>query len=106
MKPLFAILIAAVSLQFTATSAQALIFGCGRNKCESTGDFEPPKSTFRISSRRISTEWETRYDCLTCGNKVAYRVRVATYRDRYSNGVQRTWKCVLEHEDQGTTFTK
>jgi len=105
MKPLFAILIAAVSLQFTATSARA-IFGCGRHKCERTGDFQRPKRTFLMSSRRINAEWENRYDCLPCGNKVPYRAKVATFRDRYSNGVQRTWKCVIDREDQSPIYTK
>lgn len=73
----------------TAQAFRFLRCECGR------GDYKPPRGVVRYSTVRIRTEWEDRKVCLPCGRHEHYRVKVITYRDRYSNGVQRTWKCVV-----------
>ena len=64
-------------------------------KCESKGDYKPPRGVYKVFSRRVKTEWEHRQHCLPCGRRIPYKVKVITYRDRYSNGISRTWKCVV-----------
>lgn len=63
--------------------------------CEAVDDYEPGKGVVKLWTCRIKTEWEHRHHCLPCGRKEPYKVKVITYRERYSNGVQRTWKCVV-----------
>lgn len=91
----FSLLIAACALQLSIVPAEA-----GRkDKCEGVGHYEPPKGVYKFWSRKIKKEWETRYHCLPCGRKVPYKVQVITYRDRYSNGVSNTWKCVVRDSE-------
>lgn len=91
-KHLFTLLIAAIVMQFLAASANAGLF---HNKCESTGDYKPPKGVIKYYTCRVKKEWEVRQHCLPCGRKVPYKVKVITYRDRFSDGSSRTWKCVV-----------
>jgi len=78
-----------------------------KNKCECVGDYKPKKGVFRMYRVKLRKEWETRYYCNTYGggknsyggktsvvDKQPYRVLVTTYRERYSDGTQRVWKCV------------
>lgn len=48
-----------------------------------------------MSTARVKTEWGHRHHCLPCGRKIPYKVKVITYRDRYTDGTARTWKCVV-----------
>lgn len=82
-----------IALAFSAAvpTAEAGLF----HKCESRGDYKAPRGVIKISSFPIKSEWEERKICLPCGRYEHYKVKVITYRDRYSNGVQRTWKCVV-----------
>ncbi|MEM9280681.1 MAG: hypothetical protein AAGA96_02550 [Verrucomicrobiota bacterium] len=96
MKSFLILALAVTSLQLTTTSAHAIrLF---RN-CECYGDYKPPRGAIKISSCRIRTEWETRYHCLPCGNRIPYEVKVITFRDRYSNGATRVWKCVVRGKE-------
>ena len=92
------ILIAAVSMQLSMTSAEAGRF----SKCECAGQYEAPRGVYRMWTRKINKEWETRQHCLPCGRFVPYQVQVITFRARYSNGVCHTWKCVVA----GTEITQ
>ena len=77
-----------------------------KNKCECVGDYKPAKGVFRMYRVKLHKQWETRYYCSTHGGKNSYggknvnvdkrpyRVLVTTYRERYSDGTQRIWKCV------------
>ncbi len=87
----FLLLIAVFLMQGFASSATAGLF----HKCESRGDYKPPKGVIKYSTRKLGKEWETRYHCLPCGRKIPYKVKVITYRDRYSDGSSRIWKCVV-----------
>ncbi|MDF1859831.1 MAG: hypothetical protein P1U87_06420 [Verrucomicrobiales bacterium] len=90
------LLLTAVALQAFATTAEAGLFGpCRANKCETLGDYKPNKGVIKYYTCKIKKEWETRQHCLPCGRKIPYKVKVITYRDRYSDGTQRTWKCVV-----------
>lgn len=66
-----------------------------KNKCECVGDYKPNKNVVKYYTVRVNKEWEVRQHCLPCGRKVPYKVKVITYRDRFSDGTQRTWKCVV-----------
>jgi hypothetical protein len=63
--------------------------------CEAVEPYEPGKGVYKLWTARIKTEWEQRHHCLPGGRKAPYKVKVITYRERYSDGVQRTWKCVV-----------
>lgn len=88
-------LFAAVALQVSATPASAFNCHCRFKHCETCGDYKPPKGVIKWYTVRIKKEWEHRVHCLPCGRKEPYKVKVITYRDRYSDGTQRTWKCVV-----------
>ncbi len=70
---------------------------CGR--CEGIDDYKPPRGVLKLWTWPIKTEWEQRHHCLPCGRKVPYTVKVVTYRERYTDGTQRTWKCVLSRTE-------
>lgn len=72
-------------------SAQAGRF----NHCECVDDYQPAKGVLKLWTLPIKTEWEQRHHCLPCGRKLPYKVKVITYRERYTDGTQRTWKCVV-----------
>jgi hypothetical protein len=77
---------------FSATGpAQAGRF----SHCECVGDYTPPRGAVKMFTARVKTEWEHRFQCLPCGRKLPYKVKVITYRDRYTDGTARTWKCVV-----------
>lgn len=63
--------------------------------CEHVEDYQPNKGVLKLWTWPIKTEWEQRYHCLPCGRKIPYKVKVITYRERYTDGTQRTWKCVV-----------
>lgn len=63
--------------------------------CECVDDYQPAKGVLKLWTARIKTEWEHRHHCLPCGRKLPYKVKVITYRERYTDGTQRTWKCVV-----------
>ncbi len=65
------------------------------SRCEAVDPYKPGKGVYKLWTRRINTKWEQRQHCLPCGRKAPYKVKVITFRERYSNGVQRTWKCVV-----------
>ncbi|MCB1206899.1 MAG: hypothetical protein KDN18_21780 [Verrucomicrobiae bacterium] len=79
------------SLAASPTVARAGLF---RN-CECVDDYKPAKGVLKLWTLPIKTEWEQREHCLPCGRKVPYKVKVITYRERYTDGTQRTWKCVV-----------
>jgi hypothetical protein len=90
-KPLSIFLLSLCSLfLFTGLSEAGL-----KEKCECVGDYTPPRNTIKIFCWPVKTEWEQRYHCLPCGRKIPYKVKVVTYLDRYSDGTQRKWKCVV-----------
>lgn len=88
--PLFAL-----AFFFDVSSAEARGGHGLYNFCECTGHYQPPRGVVKYYTMPIKIEWEHRKECLPCGKIKPYRVKVITYRDRYSNGVQRTWKCVV-----------
>tara|TARA_R110000850_G_scaffold169388_20_gene294685 strand:- start:556 stop:861 length:306 start_codon:yes stop_codon:yes gene_type:complete len=96
MKTLVTILTIAVVTQFSLPSANASGFS---RKCDCVGDYRPPKGVIKYWTCRVSTETEVRYHCLPCGRKSAYTVKVITYRDRFSDGSNRLWKCVVSEPD-------
>jgi hypothetical protein len=63
--------------------------------CECVGDYTPPRGAVKMFTARVKTEWEQRHHCLPCGRKIPYKVKVITYRERYTDGTARTWKCVV-----------
>jgi len=63
--------------------------------CECVDDYKPAKGVLKVWTLPIKTEWEHRHHCLPCGRKLPYKVKVITYRERYTDGTQRTWKCVV-----------
>lgn len=63
--------------------------------CECVDDYKPNKGVLKLWTWPIKTEWELRHHCLPCGRKIPYKVKVITYRERYTDGTQRTWKCVV-----------
>lgn len=74
--------------------------GLGRfSHCECQGDYQPPKGVVKWYTRRVRTEWEHREHCLPCGKRYPYKVKVITYRERYSDGSVRTWKCVVSRTE-------
>lgn len=77
-------------------AAEATDHGFGRfSHCECRGDYEPPRGVVKWATWRVRTDWEHREHCLPCGRRYPYKVKVITYRDRYSDGSVRTWKCVV-----------
>lgn len=92
MKFFLTLTFASLVLFAFASPAEARWF----TKCECVVKYQPPKGVVKVWQRRVKSEWETRYHCLPCGRKVPYKVKVVTYRDRYSDGSTRTWKCVVE----------
>ncbi|MCG8601210.1 MAG: hypothetical protein MI807_13795 [Verrucomicrobiales bacterium] len=94
-KHAFTILLSVFALQCFAFDASAGLFTKRRDKCECVGDYKPPKGVTKYFTCKVKKEWETRQHCLPCGRKIPYKVQVITYRDRYSDGSQRTWKCVV-----------
>lgn len=64
-------------------------------RCEHLDDYKPAKGVLKMWTWPIKTEWEQRHHCLPCGRKEPYKVKVITYRERYTDGTQRTWKCVV-----------
>jgi len=93
-QPLLTLLLSAIVLTGSLSIAEA-----GRKRCESTGTYEPPRGVYRVWSRKLNKRWETYHHCLPCGRKIPYRVRVVTYRDRYSNGVIHEWDCILRETE-------
>jgi hypothetical protein len=94
MKHSYARSLFALALAFffvTADTAQAGRF-C---HCEVVDDYKPAKGVLKLWTVSIKTEWEHRHHCLPGGRKLPYKVKVITYRERYTDGVQRTWKCVV-----------
>lgn len=63
--------------------------------CECVGDYTPPRGVLKMFTARVKTEWENRHHCLPGGRKIPYKVKVITYRERYTDGSSRTWKCVV-----------
>lgn len=69
--------------------------------CECVDDYQPAKGVLKLWTWPIKTEWEERHHCIPGGPKSpvrttnAYKVKVITYRERYTDGTQRTWKCVV-----------
>lgn len=98
--PLFgaALLVAAMLAPETAEASGPGLFG-RFSHCECRGDYRPPQGVVRWGTRRIRTEWEHREHCLPCGRRYPYKVKVITYRDRYSDGSVRTWKCVVSRTE-------
>ncbi|MEM6279930.1 MAG: hypothetical protein AAF733_10660 [Verrucomicrobiota bacterium] len=84
-------LVGAFALFFAVDTAEAGRF----SKCESAGDYTPPRGVVKWFTVRKKTEWEHRHHCLPCGRRIPYEVKVITYVDRYSDGTKRTWKCVV-----------
>ncbi|HRQ88840.1 MAG TPA: hypothetical protein PLA50_08590 [Bacteroidia bacterium] len=94
MKPIRAL---AIALLASVVLLQSVPAEAGRfSHCECVDDYRPAKGVLKLWTARIRTEWEQRHHCLPCGRKVPYQVKVITYRDRYTDGTQRTWKCVVE----------
>lgn len=89
--PLLLFLSALLVLLLFPVSGQAGRF----DHCECVEDYKPAKNVLKLWTWPIRTEWEQRYHCLPCGRKVPYKVKVITYRERYTDGTQRTWKCVV-----------
>lgn len=70
------------------------------DKCECVDeDYTPPKGAVKMWTWPIKREWVERYHCMPNGQKIAYKVKVITYRERYTDGTQRTWKCVVAHDE-------
>ena len=90
-RTLTTLFLAALALLFTPGVAEAGRF----SHCEAVGDYVPPRGAVKMSTMRIRTEWEERHHCLPCGRKLPYKVKVITYRERYTDGTCRTWKCVV-----------
>lgn len=67
--------------------------------CEAVDPYKPGPGVYKLWTWRVRTDWEQRHHCLPCGRKEPYKVKVITYRERYSNGVQRTWKCVVSRSE-------
>ena len=72
-----------------------------QSKCEAEDTYVPKKGTFRMYRVKLHKRWETRYYCSNSYSgkslvvdKQPYKVLVTTYRERYSDGTQRIWKCV------------
>jgi len=63
--------------------------------CEHVDDYKPARGVLKLYTMRLKTEWEHRHHCLPCGRKIPYKVKVITYRERYTDGTCRTWKCVV-----------
>ncbi|MEM9017789.1 MAG: hypothetical protein AAGC68_12310 [Verrucomicrobiota bacterium] len=83
-------------LSILTVSLQAVPSNCPRfKKCECVGDYKPPRGVVKWFTARVRTDWEVRQHCLPCGRRIPYKVKVITYRDRFSDGSQRTWKCVV-----------
>ena len=85
------IFLSALALFMGAAPAQAGRF----SHCECVGDYTPPRGVVKMFTARVKAEWEHRHHCLPCGRKIPYKVKVITYRDRYTDGTSRTWKCVV-----------
>lgn len=90
-KLLLTILFCTLAPFFAATPVEAGRF----SHCECVGDYTPPRGVLKLFTTRVRTEWEERHHCLPGGRKVPYKVKVITYRERYTNGSSRTWKCVV-----------
>lgn len=69
-------------------------------KCESVVDYKPPKGVFRLYRLRVGSEWEQRSYPQKGGPDIHYRVKVVTYRERFSDGSRRTWKCVVSGTEE------
>jgi len=88
--------IAALALALAPVALLPLSAEAGRfSHCEYVDDYKPAKGVLKLWTWPIKTEWETRHHCLPCGRKLPYKVKVITYRERYTDGTQRTWKCVV-----------
>ena len=81
MKTFLIIAIAAASLSFTATQAQAGSYRHSSGYC----------APYRVSTCEVSrcSYCQTAYD--RCGYPYHYTVTVVTYRDSYSDGSSRTY---------------
>lgn len=90
-QPLTTILLGTLALFFAVAPVEAGRF----NHCECVGDYTPPRGVLKMFTTRVRTEWETRHHCLPGGRKIPYQVKVITYRERYTDGSSRTWKCVV-----------
>ena len=89
-------LLLTISLSALALFAATAPAQAGRfSHCECVGDYTPPPGVLKMFTARVKTEWEHRYHCLPGGRKIPYQVKVITYRDRYTDGTSRTWKCVV-----------
>ena len=84
------VLALAVSVLLPSPAAARLF-----SHCEYVDDYKPAKGVLKMWTWPIRTEWEHRHHCMPCGRKVPYKVKVITYRERYTDGTQRTWKCVV-----------
>jgi hypothetical protein len=91
MKASLPILLALGVLFLSPIAAEAGLYG----HCENTGDYRPKKGVVKMYTVPVKVEWEHRHHCLPCGRKAPYRVKVITYRDRFTDGSNRTWKCVV-----------
>jgi hypothetical protein len=101
---LFAFVMTRLCLVLIFLSSAALVEAApathGRfSHCECKGDYKPARNVVKWYTVRIRKEWEYRHHCLPCGRRIPYRVKVITYRDRYSDGTQRTWKCVVANSE-------
>lgn len=83
--------LALASFTVAAGTAEAGRF----SHCECVDDYKPAKGVLKLWTLPIKTEWENRHHCLPYGRKLPYKVKVITYRERYTDGTQRTWKCVV-----------
>lgn len=63
--------------------------------CEHVDDYRPARNVLKLYTWPIKTEWEVRHHCLPGGRTEPYKVKVVTYRERYTDGTRRTWKCVV-----------
>lgn len=69
-------------------------------RCPPPSEFDKPKHVYKLWTQKVGKKrWETRFDCLPCGRKIPYRVKLVKYRTRYSNGSIHEWDCVIERED-------
>lgn len=96
MNRLLTLIFLSALASFFATAPAEAAQAHGRFKpCECVGDYNPPRGAVKMFTARVKTEWEHRHYCLPCGRKIPYKVKVITYRDRYTDGTARTWKCVV-----------
>lgn len=85
-----------LAIVLIATAFFPIPASAGRfDHCEGCDDYTPPRGAVKMWTWPIKREWEQRSHCLPGGRKIPYKVKVITYRERYTDGTQRTWKCVV-----------